>query len=416
MKALVFRKPTDVRVERVPDPRIENARDAIVRVTAAAVCAVDLDVYAGRLPQARPLVLGHEFTGVVEEVGPRAGSVRKGARVIVPYCAACGDCWACRRGLAGFCERPASARGSGVLFGQPDARGALPGGQAQYVRVPFADAGLREVPPEVSDEDAVFLGSVVPAAWTAAERCGLRGGETVAVFGCGPVGIMAMKAARRLGAARIIAVDPVAYRRRRAREIVGAEALDPAADPVEAVRSLTDGRGADACIDAVGLKTESGLRETFSNVLHRQTAVARTLGAAVAAVRPGGAVSVAGVLHGAVDGFPAGEVTAKGLRLLAGRPSVHACLDRVIALAAAGELSAAGLVTHRLPLDEAPAAYEMLEDKLEQSLKVVLEPWSAPEPRRAESAAAQDEIDVLRDDRYSLDSRVRIEDTSLGAE
>jgi len=407
MKALMLRKAGDVRAETVADPRIEQARDAVVRVTETSICGLDLDAYEGRPAPTRSFVPGHEFTGVVEEIGPRVEGLKRGDRVLVPYAAACGDCFFCKSGLDEHCEKG----------------GPLAGGQAQYARVPFADAGVRPLPPEISGLDAVFLGSVIPAGWAAAERCGLSGGETVAVFGCGPVGLLAMRAARLLGAQRIIAVDPLPYRRRLARELAGAEALDPASDPAGAIRSLTDGRGADACIDAVGLKPERGLRETVSNVLHLQTAVARTLRAVVGAARRGGTISLIGAFRSSADAVPLDEVFEKGLRVRAGRPPVRGALDRLIGLVGAGRLTAADLVTHRLPLDSGADAYDLLARRREEPLKVVLDPWAAAAVAEAASTASADEIDALDDARYALTReggaegrRTGVDETSLGAE
>lgn len=401
MKALVFHKPKDVRVETVPDPRIENARDVIVRVTSASIGGSDLRIYNGHMAQKNPLILGHEFMGVVVEVGPRVRSLKKGDRVVVPFAVACGECFFCLRGLPAHCERSnprhygpdgAKDRGGG-LFGCADDYGPYPGGQAQYVRVPFADVGPRKVPDGVSDERALFLSETIPTAWTAARRCELQGGESVAVFGCGPVGLMAMRCARLQGAGRVFAVDVVPYRREAAQRLAGAEPLDPAQEyPPDAVRRLTGGRGADACIDAVGMEAEHGFRETVSNVLHLQVGTIRVIRAAVAAVRRGGAVSVAGAYAAPAADFPIDEIFEKGLRLRAGQAPVQACIDELLSMVEAGRLAAEDLVTHRLPLDEAPGAYALCGDKSDGCLKVVLKPWEKEAPRKVFSAES-DELD-----------------------
>lgn len=395
MKALIFLRPWDVRVEQVPDPRIENARDAIVRVTLAAISGDDVKAYEGLLSRRRRAVLGREFMGVVEEVGPRVEKLKRGDRVAVACAVACGDCWYCLRSLPNQCEKA----GAGEY-----------GGQAQYVRVPFADVAARKLPPQLSDERALFLGSVIPAAWEAAEWCGIKGGETVAVFGCGPVGLMTMRAARFMGAARVIGVDPDAGRREHARRLADAETLDPE-DAVEAIRARTDGRGADACVDTVGPESEGRLRHAVSNVLHR-LAVPRTLLAVVGAVRRGGAVSVVGASRAAAGDFPINEVFEKGLRLRGGEPPVHTRLDFLLAQVLIGNLWADDLITHQFPLDDSAEAYDLLAAKRENALKVVLHPWQEP-PR--EEDARLDEVQTLRG-ALPNGPALRPDDTSIGAE
>ena len=402
MKALVFHSPKDVRFETVPDPRIENARDAILRVTSTSICGSDLHIYNGYFPQKSPMILGHEFMGIVAEVGPRVRNLKKGDRVVVPFPIACGECFFCARALPGQCERTnprhygpdgTKNRGGG-LFGYTDEYGPYSGGQAQYVRVPYADVGPRKVPDGLPDERVLFLSDIIPTGWTAAEWCELQGGETVAVFGCGPVGLMAMRSARLQGAARILAIDPVAYRRDAARRAADAEVIDPSsADPVEAVRELTGGRGADACIDAVGLEAEHGLMESVSNVLHLQVGTINSLRSAIAAARRGGAVSVIGVYGAPASDFPLNEVFDKGLRLRAGQAPVQARIDKLLDMVVAGRLTAEDLVTHRVPLAEGPAAYEAFNFKRESCLKFVLKPWAETVPEPRESRVEADERD-----------------------
>lgn len=402
MKALVFHSPKDVRYETVPDPRIENARDVILRVTSTSICGSDLHIYNGYFPQKSPMILGHEFMGIVAEVGPRVRNLKKGDRVVVPFPIACGECFFCERGLPGQCERTNPShygpdgtknRGGG-LFGYTDEYGPYSGGQAQYVRVPWADAGPRKVPDGLPDERLLFLSDIIPTGWTAAEWCGLEGGETVAVFGCGPVGLMAMRSARLQGAGRILAIDPVAYRRDAARRVADAEVIDPSAgDPVEAVRELTGGRGADACIDAVGMEAEHGAMESLSNVLHLQVGTISALRSAIAAARRGGAVSVVGVYGAPASGFPLNEIFEKGLRLRGGQAPVQACIDKLLDMVVAGRIAAEDLVTHRVPLAEGPAAYEAFNFKSESCLKFVLKPWAEPARERSESQVEADELD-----------------------
>ena len=404
MKALVFHKPKDIRLETVPDPRIENARDVIVRVTATSICGSDLHIYNGYFPQKHSMILGHEFMGIVVEVGPRVRNLRKGDRVVVPFPISCGECFFCGRGLPGHCEKSnprhygpdgTKNRGGG-LFGYTDDYGPYSGGQAQFVRVPFADVGPRKVPDGIPDERVLFLSDIIPTGWTAAQWCELKGGETVAVFGCGPVGLMAMKAARLQGAERVIAVDPLAYRRAAARRVAGAEIVDPAkGDPVEAIRALTGGRGADACIDAVGMEAAHGFMESVSNVLHLQVGTIAALRSAVAAARRGGVVSVVGVYGAPASDFPLNEIFEKGLRLRGGQAPVQGCIDKLLDMVVAGRITAEDIVTHRVPLSEGPSAYAVFNAKSEDCLKFVLKPWAEEVRAKAadESQVESDELD-----------------------
>lgn len=400
MKAVVFHKPKDVRVETVPDPRIENARDVILRVTSTSICGSDLHIYNGYIPQKSEMILGHEFMGLVEEVGPRVLNLKRGDRVVVPFPVACGRCWFCQRGLPGHCEMSNPGhygpdgkkdRGGG-LFGYTDLYGHYDGGQAQFVRVPFADVGPRKVPDGVPDERVLFLSDILPTGWTAAEWCELKGGETVAVFGCGPVGLMAMKAARLQGAARIIAVDILEYRRKMAEKIAGAETIDPAAgDPVEAIRELTNGRGADACIDAVGMEANHTIRESMSNVLHAQIGTIKVLRSAIGSVRRGGVISVIGLYGSPASDFPIDEIFEKGLHLRSGQAPAQACLDRVYDLALQGKFTAEDIITHRMALDDAPRAYRLFNGKRDDCVKVVLKPWLT-EPVRFQPKEAAEQV------------------------
>jgi S-(hydroxymethyl)glutathione dehydrogenase / alcohol dehydrogenase len=384
MKAVVFHKPKDVRVETVPDPKIEHVRDAIIRVTSTSICGSDLHIYNGYFPQAESMVLGHEFMGVVEEAGPRVAGLKKGDRVVVPFPIACGQCFFCMKGLPGHCERSnpkhygpdgsATQKGGG-LFGYTDLYGSYGGGQAQFVRVPFADHGPRKVPDGVSDERALFLSDIIPTGWTAADWCELKGGETVAVFGCGPVGLMAQKSARLKGAGRVIAVDILDYRLRLAKAVAGAEIVDASkTDPVEAIRALTEGRGADACIDAVGMEAEHGWIQSAKNLATMSVGTIKVLKNAMRAARRGGIVSVVGVYGADPTDFPLGQLFDKGLTLRAGQAPVQRHIDELLRLVTEGTLTAEDIVTHRLPLSEAPRAYELFNAKEEGCVKIVLTP------------------------------------------
>ncbi|MBI3297444.1 MAG: glutathione-dependent formaldehyde dehydrogenase [Elusimicrobia bacterium] len=383
MKAAVFHNPKDIRVEMVPDPKIEHVRDAIIRVTAASICGSDLHIYNGYIPQQKPLVLGHEFMGVVEEVGPRVKNLKKGDRVVVPFCIACGQCWFCKAGLEPHCEQTnpkhygpegdESEKGGG-LFGYTDLYGAYSGGQAEYVRVPYADYGPRKVPDDMSDERALFLGDIIPTGWTAVDWCGLKGGETVAVFGCGPVGLMAQKAAWLHGAKQIIAVDILQYRLSLAERITGSITVDASrTDVVRGIRAFTDGRGVDACIDAVGLEAKHDWTESLRNVVTREAGTTKILRASLGAVRRGGSVCAIGV-YGTETSFPMGQFFDKGITLRAGQSLVHRHIDSLLWLVQAGKMTADDIVTHRMPLDEAAEAYRIFNSKEDGCVKVVLKP------------------------------------------
>lgn len=265
MKAAVFHKPGDIRIETVDDPRIEKTDDIIVSVTSTAICGSDLHIYDGFFPQPKPLIIGHEFMGIVEETGAQVTHLRKGDRVVVPFPIACGHCFFCTHGLTPHCENSnpehygpqgdLTDHKGGGLFGYTDLYGGYSGGQAEYVRVPYADFSPRVVPAALSDEQALFLTDIFPTGWAAIDWAKLEGGETVAIFGSGPVGLMAQKAAWLNGAGRVIAIDPLNYRLEKARTVNNVETINPyETDAIEAIRALTAGRGADVCVDAVGVE------------------------------------------------------------------------------------------------------------------------------------------------------------------
>lgn len=267
MKAAVFHKPGDIRVDNVPDPQIEDARDIILRVTATAICGSDLHILSGAVPQKEPLIMGHEFMGIVEETGSAITDLKKGDRVVVPFPIACGHCFFCNHGASPACENSnhehygpngdlLDQKGA-ALFGYTDLYGGYSGGQAEYVRVPYADISPRLVPEQLSDEQALFLTDIFPTGWSAIDWAQLKGGEVVAVFGSGPVGLMAQKAAWLNGASRVIAIDPLDYRLQKAKLVNNVDTLNPHhVDVVEAIREMTGGRGADVCVDAVGFEPE----------------------------------------------------------------------------------------------------------------------------------------------------------------
>lgn len=385
MKAVVFHKPGDMRVDDVEDPRIEQPEDVILRVTATAICGSDLHIYNGFFPQLKPLVMGHEFMGIVEEAGSGVTGLAKGDRVVVPFPIACGACFFCQHDLPGHCEHSNPEKygpeggmledKGGGLFGYTDLYGGYSGGQAQYVRVPYANFGPRKISSDLSDDQVLFLTDIFPTGYSAVDWGGVKGGETVAVFGCGPVGLMAQKSAWLRGAARVIGIDLEDYRLAMAQKSANAETINLAKeDPVEAIRALTEGRGADVCIDAVGMEANRSILERVSNVLHAQMGSTKALEWCISAVRRGGVVSVVGVYGMPYDNFPLGQIFDKGISLFFGQAPVQKHIDALIQHVEKGEIQLDDIITHRLPLAEAPHAYSIFNKKEDNCVKVVLQP------------------------------------------
>jgi threonine dehydrogenase-like Zn-dependent dehydrogenase len=379
MRAMVYEGPYRVRVRDKPDPAIAHAGDAIVRVTRAAICGSDLHLYHGFVPDTRVgATFGHEFTGVVEEVGPAVHGLRRGDRVVVPFNISCGDCWWCERGLSAQCARtnPMSGIASGI-YGYSHTTGGYDGGQAEYVRVPFADVGPMKIPDDLEDDDVLLLTDVLPTGYQGAEMGGVRGGQVVAVLGCGPVGLAAARSAFLLGASRVVAVDRVEARLRMAERWAGAETLDlrEVDDPVEALRALGEGRGPDVVIDAVGLEASGSPWQTLvGRKLKLSPGSAVALGWAIHAVRRGGTVSVVGVYGPPVNPVPIGVAMNKGLTLRMGQCNVSRYMDHLLGHVRAGRLDGRGLVTHRLPLERAAEAYRLFDEKADGCVKCVLLP------------------------------------------
>lgn len=388
MKALVFHRGKDVRYETVPDPHIEHPKDVVLKVTATAICGSDLHIYNGLFPQLKPLVLGHEFMGVVEEAGSEV-SLNRGDRVVVPFPIACGHCWFCEHKLSPHCEAsnpkhygPEGGlleQKGGALFGYTDLYGGYQGGQAQYVRVPFADFGPRRVPEQLSDDEVLFLSDILPTGYTGLKWAELKAGETVAVWGCGPVGLMAQKMAKVMGAAQVIGVDILPYRLEAAARATGSTTIDASkTDPVAAVRELTEGRGADVCIEAIGMEADRTVFEKLSNLAHGQAGTISALERCFSAARRGGRVSVLGVYGTKYDNVPLGQLLDKGLRVQFGQAPVHAVIDELMELIVNGRVRANDIISHRLPLSEGPHAYRVFNQKEESCVKVVMDPWATP--------------------------------------
>jgi threonine dehydrogenase-like Zn-dependent dehydrogenase len=389
MRAVCWYGRHDVRVDTVPDPHLLNPRDAIVKVSLAAICGSDLHLYDGYIPtMKRGDILGHEFMGEVVEVGPGVERLSVGDRVVVPFAIACGRCFFCARGMWSLCdnsnpnawmlEQLYGHAGAG-LFGYSHMMGGYAGGQAEYVRVPFADVGPLRVESAVDDERVLFLSDIFPTAYMAAENCAIQKGDTVAVWGAGPVGQLAMKSALLLGAERVIAIDRVPERLELARRASNALTLDyEDVDVVEALRELTWGNGPDACIDAVGLEAHGhSLDARYDRVkqaVRLTTDRIHALRQAIHACRKGGTVSIPGVYGGFVDKVPLGAAFAKGLTLKMGQTHVHRYLGPLLDKILRDEIDPSFVITHRAALDDAPRLYRTFRDKREGCVKVVLKP------------------------------------------
>ena len=387
MRAVVWHGRRDVRLADVPDPGVVTPHDAIVRVTTTAICGSDLHLYNGYIPgMRRGDVLGHEFMGEVVATGQACEKIRAGDRVVVMCSIACGRCWFCKRDRTSLCDNsnPAPNRlaielahghAGAALFGYSHLFGGYAGGQAEYVRVPFADVGCLPVPPALSDEQALFLGDILPTGYAAAEHCQIEPGDTVAVFGCGPVGQLAIRSALVLGAERVLAIDRVPERLALAAE-AGAIGIDETHGLLrERLDELTGGRGPDACIDAVGMEAHgSGAIEAYDRVkqaLRLETDRPSALRTAILACRKGGIVSIAGVYGGFVDKFPMGAAFTKGLRFAMGQTDFHSYAPRLLERVLAGELDPTAVITHRVALADLPEAYRMFDEKTDGCVKVV---------------------------------------------
>jgi threonine dehydrogenase-like Zn-dependent dehydrogenase len=376
-----------VEVRRVPDPVILNPHDAIIRVTSTAICGSDVHLYDGFIPTMhKGDVLGHEFMGVVVEVGKGVKHLRRGDRVVVPFPIACGRCNMCQAQLFSLCENsnPNAWEAEQLwgyspcgIFGYSHMLGGYPGGQAEYVRVPFADVGPLKVPGELSDDQALFLSDIFPTGYMAAEQSNIKPGSVVAVWGCGPVGQFAIASAYLLGAERVIAIDRFEYRMRIARDRAGAETINyENTDVYEAIREMTGGRGADACIDAVGMEAHAAnswhLYDKAKTMLMMETERGAAVRQAIMCCRNGGTVSIAGVYGGFMDKFPIGAIVNRSLTIKSGQTHVHRYLRPLLQRIVAGEIDPSFVITHRLPLDQAPYAYDIFTNKQDDCLKVVL--------------------------------------------
>lgn len=382
MLALTYHGPDCVRVEETPEPRIEHPNDVILRVSRATICGSDLHLYHGYVPDTRVgAIFGHEFTGVVEELGPSVQNLQRGDRVVVPFNIACGTCFFCQRERTSACENtnPLTSLTAGI-FGYSHTTGGYQGGQAELVRVPFADVGPLKIPDDLSDEDVLFLSDILPTGYQAAEMGEIGPEDTVAVFGCGPVGLFSQQCAWLLGARRVIAIDSVDYRLEFARRHNRAETIDfsKVRDPVARLQEMTDGRGPDVCIDAVGLEANGALlHDVLGKTLRLEAGSPTALNWAIHAVRRGGRVSIIGVYGPPWNLVDVGAAMNKGLTIRTGQCDVKRYMPHLLEHIREGHLDPTALITHRVPLDAAPEMYRLFAARTDGIIKSVLIPPGA---------------------------------------
>ncbi|MFP5364699.1 MAG: zinc-dependent alcohol dehydrogenase [Thermoleophilia bacterium] len=390
MRATVWSGRNKVAVENVPDPRILNDRDAIVKISSTAICGSDLHLYDGYIPAMRKGdILGHEFMGEVVETGKGVSNLEAGDRVVVPFPIACGACNACARGLFSLCENsnPNASIAEKLfgdstcgIFGYSHLTGGYAGGQAEYARVPFADVGPIKVDSGLEDDKVLFLSDVFPTGWMAAEMCNIKPGDIVAVWGCGPVGQFAIASAYLMGAERVIAIDRFEYRLGMAREKSGAETINYERTPVrEALREMTGGRGPDHCIEAAGMEAHHhnpGMYayDRVKQATRTESDRAYSLREAILNCRNGGTVSIAGVFGGFVDKFPIGAVMNRSLTIRSGQCHVQRYLRPLLERIENGDIDPSFIVTHHMSLDAAADGYETFKHKQDECVKVVLNP------------------------------------------
>lgn len=382
MLATNYRGPFRIRVDQKPYPEIQHPDDAIVRVTRSCICGSDLHLYGGLVPDTRVgMTFGHEFIGVVEDIGPGVTKLKVGDHVMVPFNIACGKCAFCKQELYGNChESNPQATAVGGIFGYSHTAGGYDGGQAEYVRVPYANVGPTVIPQGMDPDDAVLLTDVVPTAYQAAEMAGIQKGDTVVIFGAGPIGIMAAKCSWLFGAGRVIVIDHLEYRLEFARNYADCEAYNfrSLEDPVVFIKKTTDWMGADVCIDAVGGDAAGNTMQTITGrKMLLQAGSATALHWAINAVKKGGIVSIVGV-YGPTDNLvPIGNVVNKGITIRANQASVKRLLPKMIEHVQAGRLNPKGIITHRIPLEEAADAYHIFSAKLDNCIKPILIPPAA---------------------------------------
>jgi len=396
----------DVRVQQVPDPKILNQQDAIVKVTSTAICGSDLHLYDGYIPTMESGdILGHEFMGEVVETGRGVRNLQKGDRVVVPFPIACGKCFACEKSMFSLCENSNPnawiaekmwGHAPCGIYGYSHMLGGYAGGQAEYVRVPFADVGPIKVPEGLKDEQVLFLSDIFPTGYMGAEMCNIQPGDTIAVWGCGPVGQFSIRSAFLLGAERVIAIDAVPERLRMAEE-GGAETINYEEQNVyEALMEMTGGRGPDACIDDVGMEAHTpGIIHAYDRVkqaMMLETDRPHALREAIMCCRNGGIISVIGVYGGFIDKFPIGSVMQRSLTIKTGQAHVQRYMRPLLEMIENGDIDPSFVITHRMSLEDAPHAYEIFKNKQDNCIKVVLKPdWK----ENGNGAAKDDSYTVI---------------------
>ena len=390
MRATCWTGLNTVEVQDVPDPKILNSRDAIVKITSSAICGSDLHLLDGYVPtMKRGDILGHEFMGEIVEKGTDVGNLEVGDRVVVPFPIACGACNACQAGLFSVCENsnPNAAmaeklfgRSPAGIFGYSHMLGGFAGGQAEYARVPFADIGPLKVPEGMADDQALFLSDIFPTGYMGADMCDIKPGDVIAVWGAGPVGLFAIASAYLLGAERVVAIDRFDYRLEKAARQAGAEIIDYEQTSVlDALNEMTAGRGPDACIDAVGMESHHSFvplhaYDRIKQATRQETDRPHALREAIMACRNGGTISVIGVYGGLIDKFPMGAVMNRSLTIKTGQCHVQRYMRPLLERIQNGEIDPSFVVSHQIPLEEAPRGYEMFKHKEDHCTKVVLKP------------------------------------------
>jgi threonine dehydrogenase-like Zn-dependent dehydrogenase len=391
MKAVCWMGTSKMETRTVPDPELVNPHDAIVKVTRTAICGSDLHLFDGFIPTMEAGdIMGHEFMGIVEEVGKDVTNLRRGDRVVVPFTIACGNCLFCKKKLWSACDNTnpnahlmeaAYGYSGSALFGYSHMMGGYAGGQAQYVRVPFANVGPLKIESDLPDEKVLFLSDIFPTGYMAAENAQIQPGDTVAVWGCGPVGQFAIASAFMLGAARVIAIDRFQERLDMARSI-GAITVDYSEEDVSvltALKDLTGGIGPDACIDAVGLEAHStelqGIYDVVKTAMLLETDRPAVLRQAIQAIRKGGTLSIPGVYGGLLDKVPFGAAFGKGITMKMGQTHMHNYMKPLLKRIEEGQIDPTYIISHRITLDEAPEMYKIWRDKKEKVTKIVIDPW-----------------------------------------
>lgn len=376
LKAIVYEGIRDVKVKNVADPSIQKPDDIIVKVTSTAICGSDLHLIHGMVPNMpEGFVLGHETMGIVEEVGKDVYKVKKGDRVIVPFPIACGHCWYCEHDLWSQCDNANPDAEVGAYFGYSNTFGGYDGGQAEYLRVPYANVGPRVIPEELTDEQVLFLTDVLPTSYWGVEIGGVKKGDTVVVLGCGPVGLMAIKWAIFKGAKRVIGVDHVSYRLDHAYRNYGVETInfEEYENTGEHIKEITQG-GADVVLDCVGMDGKASTIEKLETLLKLQGGSKSAIEIATQAVRKGGTVALVGVYGSKYNLFPLGDFFSRNITLKMGQCPAHAYIDRILDLIKTGRFDATDIITHRLSLDKGEHAYEIFDEKKDNCIKVILKP------------------------------------------